>query len=100
MGDLASRLLARALRADEPPSPPPAFDWVSRDLGTPTVDLEDKEALNWKIYQATRIAADRGNDIPDGHLATLMRQHGVATIYTRDRDFRRFDGIAAQDPFE
>ena len=40
------------------------------------------------------------NDVPDGHLATLMRQHGVATIYTRDRDFRRFDGIAAEDPFE
>lgn len=54
----------------------------------------------WKMYQATRNAADRGNDIPDGHLATLMRQHGVATIYTRDRDFRRFDGIAAKDPFE
>ena len=54
----------------------------------------------WKMYQATRNAADRGNDIPDGHLATLMRQHGVATIYTRDRDFRRFDGITAEDPFE
>ncbi len=29
-----------------------------------------------------------------------MRQHGVRTIYTRDRDFRRFDGIAAEDPFD
>jgi predicted nucleic acid-binding protein len=28
-----------------------------------------------------------------------MRQHGVGTIYTRDRDFRRFDGITAEDPF-
>jgi hypothetical protein len=28
-----------------------------------------------------------------------MRQHGVSTIYTRDRDFRRFDGIRAEDPF-
>jgi len=28
-----------------------------------------------------------------------MRQHGVRTIYTRDRDFRRFDGIVAVDPF-
>jgi hypothetical protein len=51
MGDLASQLLARALRGDEPPSPPPAFDWVSRDLGTPTVDLEDKEALNARLEQ-------------------------------------------------
>jgi predicted nucleic acid-binding protein len=29
-----------------------------------------------------------------------MRQHGVATIYTRDRDFRRFDGIAAENPLD
>lgn len=54
----------------------------------------------WTMYQATRNAADRGNDIPDGHLVALMRQHGVATIYTRDRDFRRFDGITAEDPFD
>lgn len=24
----------------------PPFSWVSRDLGRPAVDLEDKEALN------------------------------------------------------
>lgn len=53
----------------------------------------------WELYLATRNDADRGNDVPDGHLAALMRQHGVATIYTRDRDFRRFDGITAEDPF-
>jgi hypothetical protein len=51
IGELASQLLARALRADARPSPPPAFDWVSRDLGTPTVDLEDKEALNARLEQ-------------------------------------------------
>jgi toxin-antitoxin system PIN domain toxin len=59
---------------------------------------EDDGFLN--LYMATRNDSDRGNAIPDGHLATLMRQHGVAKIYTRDRDFRRFDGILAEDPFE
>ena len=53
----------------------------------------------WDLYVATRNDADRGNDVPDGHLAALMRQHGVATVYTRDRDFRRFDGISVEDPF-
>lgn len=53
----------------------------------------------WELFRATRNDADRGNSVPDGHLAALMRQHGVAKIYTRDRDFRRFDGIAAEDPF-
>jgi predicted nucleic acid-binding protein len=28
-----------------------------------------------------------------------MRQHGVGVIYTRDRDLRRYDGIATRDPF-
>ena len=41
----------------------------------------------------------RGDDVPDAHLVALMRQHGVATIVTRDRGFRRFDGIRIEDPF-
>lgn len=28
-----------------------------------------------------------------------MREHGVSKIWTRDRDFRKFDGIEAIDPF-
>jgi hypothetical protein len=43
IGELASQLLARELREVAPPPPP--FSWVSHDLGTPAVDLEDKEAL-------------------------------------------------------
>lgn len=43
IGELASQLLARELREEGQPAPP--FSWVSRDLGQPAVDLEDKEAL-------------------------------------------------------
>lgn len=50
-------------------------------------------------YQATADDQTRGNAVPDAHLAALMRQHGVTTIYTRDRDFLRFDGIRTLDPF-
>ena len=53
----------------------------------------------WPLFQATAAGAGRGNVVPDAHLATLMRQHGVGTIYTRDRDFRRFDGIRVENPF-
>ena len=31
----------------------------------------------------------RGNLVPDAHLAVLLRQHGVRTLYTRDADFRK-----------
>ncbi|HUB98369.1 MAG TPA: hypothetical protein VMS11_00940 [Solirubrobacterales bacterium] len=45
IGELASQLLARGLREDREPQPQ-SFSWVSRDLGRPAVDLEDKDALN------------------------------------------------------
>lgn len=54
----------------------------------------------WPLFRAAAGDRVRGNDVPDAHLAALMRQHGVRLIYTRDRDFRRFDGIEARDPFE
>lgn len=53
----------------------------------------------WEAYRATAETHTRGNAIPDAHLVALMRQHGVTTIYTRDRDFLRFEGIRPVDPF-
>ncbi|MDP8943421.1 MAG: PIN domain-containing protein [Actinomycetota bacterium] len=53
----------------------------------------------WDIFRTTAGQRVRGNAVPDAHLAALMRQHGVTTIYTRDRDYRRFDGIRVLDPF-
>ena len=42
----------------------------------------------------------RGNLVPDAHLATLLRQHGVRTLYTRDADFRKFPFLDVRDPFQ
>ena len=52
------------------------------------------------VFRDTASAGTRGKDVTDAHIAALMRQHGVSTIYTRDRDFRRFDGVRAENPFE
>ena len=41
----------------------------------------------------------RGNLVPDAHLAALLRQHGVRTLYTRDADFRKFSFLEVRDPF-
>jgi len=46
IGELASQLLARALRERPGPAPTQGFTWVSRDLGAPAVNLEDKDALH------------------------------------------------------
>jgi toxin-antitoxin system PIN domain toxin len=51
------------------------------------------------LYRSTSPGGVRGALVPDAHLATLMRQHGVSTIYTRDRGFRRFHAIKVRDPF-
>lgn len=40
-----------------------------------------------------------GNLIPDAHLVALMRAYGVSTIWSADRDLRKFDGIRVKDPF-
>jgi predicted nucleic acid-binding protein len=45
------------------------------------------------------VALDANVLVPDAHVVALMHQHGVRTIWTRDRGFRRFRGIEAHDPF-
>ncbi|NHA15076.1 PIN domain-containing protein [Thioalkalivibrio sp. XN279] len=40
----------------------------------------------------------RGNLMHDLHTATLMREHGIARIVTRDTDFHRFGFLEVIDP--
>ena len=54
----------------------------------------------WPSFRT--VAADvkpRGNLVPDAHLVALMLEHGVSTIWSHDRDFRKFRGITVRDPF-
>jgi len=41
----------------------------------------------------------RGNLVPDAHIAAILFQHGVRTLYTNDRDFRKFQSLDVRDPF-
>ncbi|MEI8038289.1 MAG: TA system VapC family ribonuclease toxin [Verrucomicrobiota bacterium] len=40
----------------------------------------------------------RGNLVPDAHIATVLRQHGVRRIYTADTDFRKFSFLEVINP--
>jgi len=40
----------------------------------------------------------RGNLVPDAHIATVFRQHGVRWIYTADTDFRKFSFLEGIHP--
>ena len=41
----------------------------------------------------------RGNLVPDAHLAAVLFQNGVRTLYSNDRDFRKFETLDVHDPF-
>ena len=41
-----------------------------------------------------------GEPVPDAYVVALMHENGVRTIWTHDRDFRRFDSVEVRDPFE
>jgi uncharacterized protein len=82
-----------------PLSPKVALQNVEALLDRPHVRAPGELDGFWPAFRSMAGDRPRGNEIPDAHLAALMRQHGVRVIYTRDRDFRRFDGIEPRDPF-
>lgn len=87
-------ILGSPLSSDE------AMSNVEALIGRPHLRVAGEGDGFWPSLRA--VAADvkpRGNLVPDAHLAALMREHGVSTIWSHDRDFRKFKGINVKDPF-
>ncbi|MEB3070731.1 type II toxin-antitoxin system VapC family toxin [[Mycobacterium] vasticus] len=85
---------------DAPLSPDEAARNIDQFAAQPHVRFVGEGDGFWSVYR--RVAdpvRPKGNLVPDAHLVALMRQHGIATIWTRDRDFRKFEGITVRDPF-
>jgi hypothetical protein len=60
--------------------------------------LAEEEGF-WDAYrEVTGEVATRGNLVPDAHLATILRQHGITTLHTHDRDFLKFRFLDVRDP--
>lgn len=83
-----------------PMSPAAASGNIERLVTRPNVRTAGELDDFWKVFSSTGAVRPRGNEVPDTHLVALMRQHGVRILYTRDRGFRRFDGIDVIDPIE
>ena len=83
-----------------PLSPDLALSNVESLLSLPRVrDLsEGEDFLNVYREVAGRFPV-RGNLVPDAHLAAILLQHGVQTLYTTDADFKKFDFLDIRDPF-
>ncbi len=83
-----------------PLTPDEAVDNVESLIGRPHVRTVGEGAAFWPSFRSVAVESPiRGNGVPDAHLVALMREHGVSTIFSRDRGFRRFDGIRVVDPF-
>jgi toxin-antitoxin system PIN domain toxin len=93
------RIVTHPAVLPRPLSPTDAMRNVEALLDRPNVRTPGEGDGFWAHYRWAAAEPTRGNDVPDAHLAALMRQHGVRLIYTRDRGFRRFDGIDVRDPF-
>lgn len=53
----------------------------------------------WELFRTASRDQARGNDVPNAHLVTLMRQHGVRRIHSRDIGLRGYADIEVVDPF-
>jgi toxin-antitoxin system PIN domain toxin len=70
-------------------------------LSRPHVQTPGEQERFWRRFgDVAGDAAPTGNLVADAHLVSLMLENGVRTIWTHDRDYRRFRGIDVRDPFE
>lgn len=60
--------------------------------------LGEREGFLSAYAEATAGEPFRGNLVPDAHLAAVLLQHDVRTLYTHDSDFRRFSFLDVRNP--
>ena len=83
-----------------PLSPAHAADNIESLLARAHVRVTGEADGFWESYKRTTAeVAPRKNLVPDAHLVSLMHQHGISRIWSRDRDLRKFDGLTVSDPF-
>jgi uncharacterized protein len=83
-----------------PLTPAEALANIDGLTGLPHVRLLGEEDGFLDVYrEVTAEFPVRGNLVPDAHLAAILKQHGVRTLFTRDSDFRKFAFLDLRDPF-
>jgi len=83
-----------------PPTPlAQALDQVEAWLASPTLVLLAETSEHWPrlraLLEAGRVA---GPQVHDARVAALCQQHGVRELWSADRDFSRFAGLAVKNP--
>ncbi|HWD23571.1 MAG TPA: TA system VapC family ribonuclease toxin [Burkholderiales bacterium] len=83
-----------------PPTPlARALDQVTAWLESPTLALLAEAGNHWEplrtVLEASRVA---GPQVHDARIAALCIEHGVRELWSADRDFGRFRGLAVLNP--
>lgn len=87
-------------RIYKPPTPlTTALDQIEAWLESPSLVLLAESDGYWsELRAATEDGGVAGPAIHDARIAALCRLHGVRELWTADRDFGRFTGLAVRDP--
>jgi uncharacterized protein len=73
---------------------------IEQLLARPHVRTTGETDTFWRaLREVVDDARPSGNLVPDAHVVALMLENDVRTIWTRDRDYRRFPRIEVRDPF-
>jgi toxin-antitoxin system PIN domain toxin len=95
------RMITHAAIVSPPLPPREAEKNVEILVRLPNVRLLAEQEGFWDLYRdSTRDLVIWGKLVPDAHLAVLLRQHGVRTLYTNDRDFLKVGFLDVRNPFE
>lgn len=83
-----------------PPTPlAQALDQVDAWLQSPSLALLTESAAHWSALRGLIVSGRIiGAQVHDARVAALCRQHGVRELWSADRDFNRFSGLAVVNP--
>ena len=90
----------RVLRA--PFKPTDALSFLEAVLASPSLHILPETPRHLEVLTEVidEVALLAGNLYHDAHTATLMREHGIRSIVTRDTDFHRFKFLEVLDPLQ
>jgi uncharacterized protein len=87
-------------RIYNPPTPMAgAMDQVQAWMESPSLALLSETETYWeKLKALLRSSKPSGPQIHDARIAALCLEHGIAELWTADRDFSRFPALKVRNP--
>lgn len=70
-------------------------------LSHPRVEIiQEQNGFQREFFAIAKEVRARGNLVPDVHLATVLKQHGISMLYSNDSDFRKFEFLRVKNPLK